>query len=283
MSVTANAVSREFDYTRADFDHLRRLSNAHSGIVVPDDKFNMFYSRLAKRLRMLGLSSFKEYCNYLEAQPDDEFTAFINAITTNLTSFFREQHHFDFLKQTAIPELLNNPAQKRRIRIWSAGCSTGEEPYSIAMTVREQITNMATWDVKILATDIDSDVLQTAGNGIYKVKGNEVLNDARLKKWFMKGRDTNSGKVRASKELQELIAFKHLNLLSKWPMRHSFDIVFCRNVLIYFDAELKQTLTEKFTNMVRPGGYLIIGHSESIGKWANNLKLIGKTIYQRVK
>jgi chemotaxis protein methyltransferase CheR len=283
MSATATATSREFEYTRADFDHLRRLSNAHTGIVVPDDKFNMFYSRLAKRLRALGLSSFKEYCHYLEAEHDTEFTAFINAITTNLTSFFREQHHFDFLKQTAIPEFLANPKQERRIRIWSAGCSTGEEPYSIAMTLRERIPNISSWDIKILATDIDSDVLETAGKGVYAIKGKEVLNDVHLKKWFLKGSNANSGKARARNELQELIAFKQLNLLSKWPMKHSFDIVFCRNVLIYFDAELKQSLTEKFTHMVRPGGYLIIGHSESIGQWASDLKLIGKTIYQRVR
>lgn len=283
MSEAATVVSREFEYTRADFDRLRRLSNEHTGIVVPDDKFNMFYSRLAKRLRALGLSSFREYCDYLKAQPDEEFTAFINAITTNLTSFFREQHHFDFLKQTAIPEFLKNPAQKRRIRIWSAGCSTGEEPYSIAMTLCECIPNMASWDVRILATDIDSDVLQTARNGVYSLKGNDVLGEERLKKWFLKGRNANAGKLLVRQELQEMIAFKQLNLLSKWPMKHAFDIVFCRNVLIYFDADLKQTLTEKFSSMVRPGGYLIIGHSESIGQWATSLKLIGKTIYQRVK
>ena len=156
---------REFEYTLADFDLLRTLSNQHSGILVPDDKFDMFYSRLSRRLRILGFTSFKEYCRYLQTQPGDEFTEFINAITTNLTSFFREKHHFEYVSRTIIPALVKKSHAEKQVKVWSAGCSTGEEPYSLAMALKESLPD--DWEIKILATDLDTNVLATAIEGVY--------------------------------------------------------------------------------------------------------------------
>ena len=183
---------REFLYTREDFDFLRKISNEHSGILVPDDKFDMFYSRLSKRVRMHGLTNFKEYCRYLENNPENEFTEFINAVTTNLTSFYREKHHFEYLKKTVIPEVIKRNSVKKAISVWSAGCSTGEEPYSLAMTLLENVPN--DWQIKILATDLDTNVLQTAADGIYTNDRVAGLPPETLKRWFKKGKGINSDK-----------------------------------------------------------------------------------------
>ncbi|MFI3123115.1 MAG: CheR family methyltransferase, partial [Methylococcales bacterium] len=179
---------REFKFTAEDFNILRKLSNDHSGIQVPDERFDMFYSRLSKRVRKLGLSNFKEYCQYLHNHHDDEFTDFINAITTNLTSFFREQHHFDYLRDVVIPELLVRNKSTKQIRVWSAGCSTGEEPYSVAMTLLENLP--AGWNTQILATDLDTNVLQTASDGIYTQDRIADLSPDVLKRWFMRSKSS---------------------------------------------------------------------------------------------
>jgi chemotaxis protein methyltransferase CheR len=189
---------REFEYTRSDFDFLRKISNKHSGILVPDDKFDMFYSRLSRRVRMHGLANFKEYCSFLKNNHESEFTEFINAVTTNLTSFYREQHHFDYLKNTVIPELLKKNNTTKTITCWSAGCSTGEEPYSIAMTLLENVPS--NWTIKILATDLDTNVLQTAASGVYTSDRVDGLPSNTLKRWFKKGSGGNGSKVKISKE-----------------------------------------------------------------------------------
>lgn len=270
---------REFHYTQADFDVLRTLSNQHSGILVPDDKFDMFYSRLSKRLRILGLTSFKDYCRYLEKHPDDEFTEFINAVTTNLTSFFREKHHFDYLSRTLIPELLKRNIDTRQIRVWSAGCSTGEEPYSLAMTLKENIP--ADWDIKILATDLDTNVLATATQGVYTLDRLNGVEEPGLKRWFQRGVGENSKKARIKSDLRNLISFKQLNLMKEWPMKGYFDFIFCRNVLIYFDKDTKAKLVSRYGNHLREGSRLFIGHSESLHQMETGFTLIGNTIYKK--
>jgi len=271
---------REFVYTREDFDVLRKISNSHSGIIVTDDKFDMFYSRLSKRIRMLGLKNFKEYCVYLDENQDIEFTEFINAITTNLTAFFRENHHFEYVRDIIIPELIKRNHSSKEIKVWSAGCSTGEEPYSIAMTLLENTP--PDWTIKILATDLDTNVLQTAASGIYSDDRVSGLSEKRLKRWFKKGKGANSNKVKVKPELQERIRFKQLNLMNEWPMKGYFDFIFCRNVIIYFDRETKENLVNRYSSYLANGSHLLIGHSESLHKIETDFDLIGNTIYRKV-
>ncbi|WP_347987394.1 protein-glutamate O-methyltransferase CheR [Methylomonas sp. AM2-LC] len=270
---------RDFEYTLADFDMLRSLSNQHSGILVPDDKFDMFYSRLSKRVRLLGFSSFKQYCEYLKNEPD-EFVEFINAITTNLTSFFREKHHFDYVSKTLIPELIKKNSDSKQIKVWSAGCSTGEEPYSIAMVLKENLP--ADWQIKILATDLDTHVLQTAVAGIYSRGKLTGVSDERLQRWFQKGIGNQEEKVRVKHELRQLVHFKQLNLMQQWPMKGYFDFIFCRNVLIYFDKETKAMLANRYANLLMEGAYLFIGHSESLHQMDTGFSLVGNTIYKKI-
>jgi len=272
---------REFEYTWEDFNILRKISNDHSGILVPDDKFDMFYSRLSKRVRMLGLKNFKQYCQFLQDNSEAEFTEFINAVTTNLTAFFRENHHFEYLKNQVIPELLKKNASTKQIKAWSAGCSTGEEPYSIAMTLAEQVPS--DWNVKILATDLDTNVLQTAARGIYATDRVSGLSEQRLQRWFRKGKEGNRGKVKIKPELQQRVYFRQLNLMQEWPMKGHFDFIFCRNVLIYFDRETKESLANRYGNLLMLGAHLFIGHSESLHQLDTDFKLIGNTIYQKIK
>ncbi|MCX7088417.1 MAG: protein-glutamate O-methyltransferase [Methylococcales bacterium] len=271
--------AREFDYTRDDFHFLRKISNEYSGILVPDDKFDMFYSRLSKRVRMLKLGSFKEYCRYLEQHPDTEFTEFINAVTTNLTSFFRENHHFEFLKTTLIPTLIKKNSLTKCITVWSAGCSTGEEPYSLAMTLLENLPKG--WEVKILATDLDTNVLKASEEGVYTVDSVNGLTEARLQRWFKNGAGANANKVKVKPELQQLIRFKQLNLMREWPMKGPFDFIFCRNVLIYFDRETKEMLARRYAQLLGSGAYLFIGHSESLHQLSTDFELVGNTIYKK--
>ncbi|NOT11333.1 MAG: protein-glutamate O-methyltransferase CheR [Methylococcaceae bacterium] len=272
---------REFKFTVDDFNFLRKLSNEHSGIQVPDERFDMFYSRLSKRVRKLGLSNFQEYCQYLGQDPDHEFTEFINAITTNLTAFFRENHHFEYLRDVVIPELMQRNKSSRQIKIWSAGCSTGEEPYSIAITMLENVP--ADWDIKILATDLDTNVLQTASDGVYSEERVSGVSEQRLKRWFMRGKSSQMGQVKVRSELQQLIQFKQLNLMKEWPMKCQFDVIFCRNVLIYFDRETKAMLARKYADMLASHSWLFIGHSESLNQLSSDFSLVACTTYRKNK
>lgn len=278
---TVNDKIREFAYTWDDFNYLRKLSNEHSGILVPDDKFDMFYSRLSKRVRILGLSDFKQYCRLLQDSHDREFTEFINAITTNLTAFFREIHHFDYLQSQLIPTLLQQNYAHKQIKAWSAGCSSGEEPYSLAMVLAEVVPE--DWRIKILATDLDTDVLQKAANGVYLTDGVAGITPQRLKRWFKRGRGNNANKVKVKQQLQDMIHFKQLNLIKEWPLKGHFDFIFCRNVLIYFDRETKQSLANRYAGVLRDGGHLFIGHSESLHQLDTRFKVLGNTIYQKIK
>lgn len=276
------SAAREYAFTRRDFDYLRQLSNARTGIVVSDDKFDMFYSRLARRVRALGLVSFSDYCDYLDRSNDEgELIELVNAVTTNLTSFFRENHHFDFLAETALPEAVERNRDARRLRIWSAGCSTGEEPYSLAMTLQENGQRLTGWDTRILASDIDSNVLAQARTGVYAANRVEALPQRRLKAFFQRGRGAQEGRVRVKDALRGLVEFQQINLMEPLAVERQ-DIIFCRNVIIYFDKETKQRLVERFADQLVDGGYLFIGHSESLYKVTERFRLIGHTIYQKV-
>ncbi|RKZ92812.1 MAG: chemotaxis protein CheR [Candidatus Parabeggiatoa sp. nov. 1] len=268
---------REFHFTKNDFDLLRKLVNEHTGIRLSDHKQEMLYSRLSRRLRALNLTSFSRYYKLLKINGGEELVHFINAVTTNLTAFFREPHHFELLEQVLLPQLLEKKPTTRRIRIWSAGCASGEEAYSIAMIVKEVIP--ADWDVKILATDLDSQVLTKAKLGVYEEGRIEGVPPGRLHRWFKKGSGSAEGRVQIIPELQQLITFKHLNLIGMWPMRGPFDIIFCRNVVIYFDKSTQKILFERFANLLDNNAYLLIGHSENLFQLSTRFRLLQQTVY----
>ncbi len=272
---------REFAFTRKDFDFLSKTINERTGIVVSEDKFNMFYSRLSRRVRALKLSSFKEYCEVVKKDREGQETnELINAITTNLTAFFRENHHFEYLSRTVIPEL-QAKNRDRKIKIWSAGCSTGEEPYSLAITLKESGLSPQ-WDVDLQATDLDSNVVGTASRGIYSMSRVEGMSKQRLKSWFYRGKGSQQGMVKVKPALNQMIRFGQLNLMDDWRVEPQ-DVIFCRNVIIYFNKETKTRLVEKYADSLKPGGYLFIGHSESLYKITDRFELIGNTIYRKVK
>lgn len=275
---------REFIITDKDFDNLRKLVNYYTGITLSNAKRELIYSRLAGRLRKNNLKKFSDYCKLLEEDAEgEEIVHFRNAITTNLTSFFREPHHFDFLKQTVLPEIKNGRKDNKRIRIWSAGCSTGEEPYSIGMCIKESKCFDSGYDVKILATDIDSVVLDKATNGFYEIDKVNSIAPHRQKMWFSSKRKSGNGQIKISNDISKYITFRQLNLMHEWPMKGPFDIVFCRNVLIYFSKPTQRLLIERFANMLSDNGYLFIGHSESLFKISDRFKLMGQTIYKKIK
>ena len=273
---------KEFVLSERDFNHIRKLVKDQTGINLSEGKRDMVYGRLSRRLRQLGISDFREYLGYLESD-EAEVGNFINAITTNLTSFFREMHHFDYLSKTIIPSLLKSNSNTGRIRIWSAGCSTGEEPYSIAMTLMNSIPDIAHWDVKILATDLDTNVVAHARAGVYTADRVKGVPDNIQRKYFRKGRGSTEGSVKMSESLQSLITFNQLNLMNQWPMRGPFDLIFCRNVVIYFDKPTQRVLFDRYADLLRPDGHIFLGHSESLFKVSDRFKLIGNTMYQRIK
>jgi chemotaxis protein methyltransferase CheR len=280
----ASDKEREFHFTGADFRFIRELIAERTGIILSEGKRDLVYGRLSRRLRELRMTQFRDYCELLETGHDEEMVEFVNAITTNLTSFFREDHHFEFLGKTLLPNLMKQKLQNnsaRRLRIWSAGCSTGEEPYSIAMVVKEAIGKQDNWDVRILATDLDTKVLEKASNGIYEQSRVEGLSKARLQRWIKKGSGNNQGRVRMSSELQELITFKQLNLMNDWPMKGPFDLIFCRNVVIYFNQPTQQVLFERYADLLDDKGHLFLGHSETMFQKTERYDLIGKTVYQK--
>ena len=275
---------REFIITDKDFEILRQLVNYYTGITLSDSKRELIYSRLAGRLRKNKLRKFSDYCRLLQEDAEgEEVTYFRNAITTNLTSFFREEHHFDYLKNVILPEYKKNSALKKRLRIWSAGCSTGEEPYSIAMVLKESSYIPPDCDLKILATDIDSAVLKTAKEGFYPEDKTKQISEQRIKKWFLSRRARIDGHLEVCKELKNHITFKELNLMREWPMKGPFDMIFCRNVLIYFSKPTQRILIDRFANLLSDNGYLFIGHSESLFRISDRFKLVGQTMYQKIK
>ena len=273
-------VEREFELTDAEFQRLRDLVHVRTGVALSDAKREMLYGRLARRLRKLNMTSFAKYCDLVERGGAEELQELTNAITTNLTSFFRENHHFEMLAGEAFPQIEAARSVTQRIRLWSAGCSTGEEPYSLAVVVREMLAHLPRWDIKLLATDIDSKVVATAAEGEYADERFSGAQTERLKKWFPQVA-ARPGCKAASPELKSLITFKQLNLLDSWPMKGPFDVIFCRNVVIYFDKATQRTLFDRMAELQEPGGWLFVGHSESLLNVTRRYKLVGRTVYRR--
>src|SRR5215469_9074631 len=269
---------REFEFSEADFQALSKIAYEHAGIMLPEAKKNLLYGRLSRRLRLLGLSSFEDYRQYLKENSADELQLFINALSTNHTKFFREQHHFEhFVTDVVAPFLAKHPTGGR-MRVWSAGCSSGEEPHTIALILHAEIKDIASRDVRILATDIDTDVLRKAAQGIFSAESVAAV-PAKYRTPLAKADGDN---VAIDRKVCSLISFGHLNFMDdRWPMRGPFDAIFCRNVMIYFDGPTKTKLVDRFTDLLRVGSWLYIGHSESLLGSHPRLKLAGRTIYRR--
>jgi chemotaxis protein methyltransferase CheR len=271
---------REFEFGHEDFEALRRLVKQITGINLSDQKRELVYGRLARRLRALQLTSFAQYRDLLAQDGGREISQFCNAITTNLTAFFREPHHFDYLRDHVLTPMANSTAT-RRLRIWSAGCSTGEEPYSIAMTILEALPDVRRWDVRILATDLDSDVLERGRRGVYTEERFKNVALQRRNRFFRERRDRDGVSYEATPELKSLITFKQLNLMHPLPMRGPLDAIFCRNVVIYFDKDTQRDLFARVAQLQNPANLLFLGHSESLFKVSEQYALIGKTVYRR--
>jgi chemotaxis protein methyltransferase CheR len=266
----------------AEFDRIRALVREHTGIALSDAKRQLVYGRLARRLRALRLESFTAYIKLLEQGDGPEIQEFTNAVTTNLTSFFREPHHFEYLASEVLPALMANAAASRRLRIWCCAASTGEEPYSIAMVLREAQQQLAGWDVKVLATDLDSAVLAAGAAGIYAAERFQGMDPRRVARFFEKGSGNKAGHFRAREELRSLITFRQINLMNEWPMRGPMDLIFCRNVIIYFDKPTQRTLFERMSGLQRAGDLLFLGHSENLYRVSELYELVGRTIYRRL-
>ncbi len=278
----ATEPAREFAFSDADFRGLVQIAYELAGIALADSKRNLVYSRVSRRLRALGLTSFRQYREYLTANAS-ELESFINAISTNLTKFFREAHHFDhFRTHVAVPFVqASHGAVGRRLRVWSAGCSTGEEPYTIAVVLKREIRDVDRHDVRILATDIDTEVIAKGVRGEYSTNSIDEVPKTYRDSFQSSGGSRGSANVTIGEEIQRLVTFRRLNLMEPWPFSGNFDAIFCRNVMIYFDAETKSALVERFTQKIKPGGWLYIGHSESLIGSHPGLRLVGRTIYRR--
>lgn len=284
MSASSLSVQKEFLFTENDFNYLSQLVGETTGITLKKEKRELVYGRLTKRLRVLGLTNFKQYCDRLRDGDDNEMANLINSITTNVTNFFREIHHFEFLQSTLLHEIAKSKTHQShpKLRIWSAGCSSGNEPYSIAIVLKETIKNLNQWDAKILATDLDSNILSIAKEGVYPSSIIDKVSDSRKKKWFKYGSGSNQGSVKVSQELIDLIRFKQLNLIEEWPLKGLFDIIFCRNVAIYFDKNTREKLVDRFADHLTDNGYLFVGHSETLHGISNRFECVGKTIYRKI-
>ena len=269
------AGNREFQFSIKDFERVRKLIYERAGISLSPAKQDMVYSRLARRLRATNTHTFSEYLALLESGDDEEMVLFTNSLTTNLTSFFREAHHFPILA-----EHIKKVGRHHPISLWCSAASTGEEPYSMAMTMVDLFDSF-TPPVHILATDLDTNVLQKAQEGMYPLERLEKISEDKIKRFFLKGTGKHEGFARVRKELRDMITFRQINLLHEdWPMRGPFDAIFCRNVMIYFDKKTQYDVLKKFVPLLRPDGLLFAGHSESFYHAADLFKSIGKTVYE---
>ena len=265
---------REFSFSVADFERVRKLIYQHAGISLSPVKQDMVYSRLARRLRATGMQSFAQYLDALENKGGDEWERFVNSLTTNLTSFFREPHHFPIFA-----EHLRKLGTKRAVRVWCSAASTGEEPYSIAMTVAETFGSNVS-HISITASDLDTNVLATAQKGVYPIERVEKLSQERLQKFFLRGTGSQEGYVSVRPELRRMIDFQRINLLdSTYSVRGPLDIIFCRNVMIYFDKPTQYKILSRFAPMMQPDGLMFAGHSESFLHASDLFRSLGKTVY----
>jgi chemotaxis protein methyltransferase CheR len=268
----------------ADFQYLRAFVLEHCGIALGDHKRQLVQGRLFRRLRALGLSNFGSYCELLRSDPDGELGELASAISTNVTSFFREVHHYDLLVDELLPRWLQEKRRDGdRLRIWSAGCSSGEEPYALAMVLAEALERTGSrLDAKILATDLSPQALETARKGVYPLERINGISEERCRRWMMRGEGEYAGLACVHPRLRELITIEPLNLLHPWPMRGPFDAIFCRNVVIYFDQPTKQRLFRRYAELLPAGGYLFLGHSESLHGINDEFELIGRTVYRKL-
>ncbi len=272
---TSGMQGREFAWTDADFDRVQDMIYKRAGISLHDGKHAMVYSRLSRRLRETGYQSFREYLSWLESSDSAEWQEFINALTTNLTSFFREHHHFEILA-----DLLKSKPESTPWRVWCSASSTGEEPYSIVMTALETLGPRANFSLS--ASDIDSKVLASAAQGVYRMDGLKGIDSNRMQRFFLRGKGSNDGFTRVKPELRAKIEFLMVNLIrDDWPFREPFDAVFCRNVMIYFDAPTQRRVLERIHRVMKPGALLFVGHAENFSDSRDLFVLKGKTVYER--
>jgi chemotaxis protein methyltransferase CheR len=277
--INSNSVGkREFAFPAASFQEIATLMKVQTGISFDESKSALVYSRLTKRLRALGMESFEQYCMLIKSSDGAaELSHMTDALTTNVTKFFREPHHFEHFKKNCLPRLISKARAGDRVRIWSAGCSSGQEPYSIALTILSTLPDARAYDIKILGTDISSRVLNIARQGVYPL--DEILGIPQdLKRSWV---DVASDSFEFDEAAKRLIEFKHLNLIERWPLRGPFDVIFCRNVMIYFNDELQDQIWRKMIPLLVPNGALYIGHSERVsGSAAQLLTLDGITTYR---
>lgn len=265
-----------------EFKFLRDFVYQHCGIALGEQKRQLVQGRLLRRLRALGLKDFGSYCELLRKDPDGELGELASVISTNVTSFFREMHHYDLLIDELLPRWLEQKKNGGRLRIWSAGCSTGEEPYALAMVLAEALERTGSKvDARILATDLSPQALEQARGGMYPLDRMDGVGDERRRRWFLRGEGRYEGYACVHPHLRELVTIQPLNLLHDWPMRGPFDAIFCRNVVIYFDKPTKQRLFERYAGLVEPGGYLFLGHSESMHGLSDAFELVGRTVYRK--
>ncbi len=270
----------------SEFKKFSDLIYEHTGIFLKQEKKELLNARLSKRLRACQITSFQQYLKYISApeQKDKEFVHFLDAVSTNFTSFFREIAHFNYLSSSVMPKLISESysAGRKELTFWSAASSSGEEPYTLAMVLDDFLRKNGSKKVRIIATDISTKVLQKAVNGVYSMEQTKNIPGDFLKRYFQKGVGQSVGKVKIKKAVSQMVEFQRFNLMHDFPWREEMDVIFCRNVMIYFDRETQQRLVQKFFHCLRPGGYLFIGHSESIASIKHNFKQVEATTYRKL-
>lgn len=269
---------QEFELTDKDFKFIQWFMHKTVGIYLPDSKRAMVYGRLSRQMRRKGLCRFKEFRELIE-NDEQERIHFINTLTTNKTEFFRESHHFDFIEKVLVGEW--RKAQVSQLRFWSAGCSSGEEPYTLVSVLEHADVFTFCPDVKIWATDLDTAVLDKARVGVYPIELQNSIPAPYLRRSFVRGIKEQQGKMKIKHNLQRHIDFQQLNLIQGWPFSEQMDLIFCRNVMIYFDRPTQEQLIERFYQQLKPGGVLMLGHSESVGRCTSLFHHLGHTIYVR--
>lgn len=281
LEAAAQVANGHLTISDQEFQQFRELIHQHTGIALSNHKRALVCSRLARRLRHFRFSTYAQYYELLTQADADgaELMEMINAITTNKTDFFRESHHFTFLTEQVFP--LYRQESRRRLRFWSAAAATGEEAYSLAVTVSDAFAPLIDWDIRILATDIDTQVLAKAQNGVYALSHAQGIRPSHLKQYFLNGTGPNTGLLQAKPALKELLQFRQLNLIdASWPMHGPFDVIFCRNVLIYFDKATQNQVLEHMAGLLRKDGYLMLGHAESIHGFDRLFRPVGHSMYQ---
>jgi chemotaxis protein methyltransferase CheR len=275
---------REFPFTYRDFSQIADIVQKDAGIALSDVKAPLVYSRLVRRLRTLGMESFHQYCALVARNEEGEREEMIAALTTNVTRFFRENHHFEHFRNRVLPDLIPKARKGAPLRFWSAGCSSGEEPYSLALSILALLPEATNFDIRILATDINRNVLEAAKTGLYSAAALAPLEPELRDRFFLpSGHEGSTTLWRAGPELRAMVAFRELNLIADWPMRQRYQAIFCRNVAIYFESSIRAAFWDRFASLLAPNGVLYIGHSERITTSKHRFKAEGNTTYRLVQ